>query len=432
MSRSFNGTSDEISLAPGACAALNGAITIAAIVKPTAFPSLLACLWDAGTTAGGGETAGYALNIDKEGYPVLSTQSASASATAGHTIVGEWALVAVTKPAGTSQIKTYTYKFSAATWLESTPSETLPNGAVAATVLGLGALEPRKVRFLNGALAVAGVWDSVLSKAQLETLLALNGSEQVRSWLHRWEELAPKGLWALNQGEVSEAVKDVTTGKADQSGISGTTVSSGEPVEYSGFPPVAAPPAGPLIDSFIRADESPLAKGWTFYRSSNSGAIVSNAAQIGSGGWWYWRPREYAAPVEVALDVIGLPGSEPSFASAAACVNGDPAKPNQYSFTYENGKARLVRVDGGVATTLAETAMTLEAGDSLGLTVKEGKLRGWRKRGGVWSGILVAADATYTHGWLGFGAFANTGSWRFGNFRGAGTVITHAGLLTFL
>jgi hypothetical protein len=230
MARTFNGTTDGIGLSPGACATLNGAITIAAIAKVAAYPSALACIWGADTAT---EIGGYMLVINNEGYPVLATQSASAGLFLGKAPLAEWALLVATKASGTSAVTTYTYKLPSETWLGGEPGAgTLANPSLTATTLGVGAREPAKARYFNGALAVIGVWGSVLSAEQLHTLV-----RGASSYLSKWEALAPAGLWAFNQALTSEAVKDRTTGKADESSKSGTTVSAGEPVVYSGGPP---------------------------------------------------------------------------------------------------------------------------------------------------------------------------------------------------
>jgi hypothetical protein len=244
MARSFNGTTDKIVLSPGACKTLNGDITIAALFKPEAFPTAgnRMAIWTADEAAT--NDAGYLLRYDENGYPVLGTQANNVAITAaGHSTVGAWSLMVVTKATGANAPKCYRYDFSTGLWTEGTGGSTLANPSGTATQLGLGCKVVTGISFMQGALSVVGVWGSVLSKAQAELLIT-----EGDSWLKRWEELTPTGLWALNQGEVSEAVKDKTPGKADQSSISGTTVAGGEPANYTDSPNLDA------YDTLIEAE----------------------------------------------------------------------------------------------------------------------------------------------------------------------------------
>lgn len=504
MARSFNGTTDKIALNPGACTNLNGAISLVAIVNAAALPSAgnRNAVWTADLASS--SDAGYLLRVNSEGYPTLDTNSATvAPGGATNIATGAWYLIAVTKAAGTEVVKAYTYNFATKVWKEATSASTLANPTGTAAQLGVGCKVATSVSFWNGALAVIGAWDIVLAKSNLESLV--NAADN-KSYLSFWEALGPKGLWALNQAEVSIEIKDRTAGKADQKSLTGTTVSSGEPVEYSTVAPeitkpadqvstegaptslsitsahatsfsAAGLPAGltinsatgtisgtptgvettevtvtakgvggevstkfnwqivaggvttTLIDDFTRSDESPLAKGWAYFREKTNGVVVSNAYQALFTGYWYWTRKRFTNSAEAAMEAAALPPAQPfSYFFVAAMIQGDLA--SYYSFGWENGKARISKTIAGVSSTIAgDVAMTLEAGDFLAITVSGGVVHGWRFRKGAWTEILSVADSTFTKGYIGFGSYAEGSGnfWRLDNFEGGGTPIAPSG-----
>jgi hypothetical protein len=232
VARTFNGTTDEISLSPGACATLNGAITLAAVVNASAFPAggTFASVWTPGEAVT--NVAGYMLEINSEGYPVLGTQAENTAVASGkHIFIGKWHLIVLIKAAGAVKPIAYLYDFATETWSVQEAEGVLANPTGTATQLAIGNKEPTKKRYWAGAIAAVGVWGSVLADDHIRSL-----AHGPKSYLTAWSAQTPAGLWALNQAGVGEAVKDLTAGKADQTAITGTTVSGGEPVAYVGSP----------------------------------------------------------------------------------------------------------------------------------------------------------------------------------------------------
>lgn len=93
-----------------------------------------------------------------------------------------------------------------------------------------------------GNIAVAGLWNSSISDSTAASLVI---------GLQEWVDASPSALWAFNQTSTATAVEDLI-GTADQSAITGTTVSAQEP---AGFDWNLGPPPTPPL--FVR----PLTSG---------------------------------------------------------------------------------------------------------------------------------------------------------------------------
>jgi hypothetical protein len=135
----------------------------------------------------------------------------------------EWRLDVFTRPAGgASTVRSHAFTYNAGTWSHA-------NGAGA---VGDSAFTPLDHTYLGrisaandlgGEIAVAAVWKRALSDGECELL---------PYQLDAWRASAPDALWVLNQTSTSDAVQDLSGGGANQTAISGTTVSS---LEVPGF-----------------------------------------------------------------------------------------------------------------------------------------------------------------------------------------------------
>lgn len=145
---------------------------------------------------------------------------------------GEGALfLGWTKTTGTTKVKFYKYKYSTKTWTIEEPVTTIGN----ATAVPSGTVrfnEWQNSEFSTMNLYAAGINAGALSEGSMKSLAEA-------SYLGKWKTLGgPAGSWLFNQNAISEEVKDLTAGGANQSSISGTTVSVGEPpVPYWIAPP---------------------------------------------------------------------------------------------------------------------------------------------------------------------------------------------------
>lgn len=199
---------DFITLAIGAVVGINtGAFTIAVLAKKEAdgafFPAISAengassrrSLWTTDTDVVMSNTGGF--NIDT---PVTFEQT------------DDWAVIAVTKPAGEELIRGHKGVLGGA-WTHTNGDEGFDD-TQAVDNIKLGSWQDGA--HWHGLIAVAAMWERELSDAELEDGFTTSAA----SWL----AASPDGMWLLNQAATSTVVEDVTEGGADQTAITGTTV----------------------------------------------------------------------------------------------------------------------------------------------------------------------------------------------------------------
>lgn len=216
MSRLFDGIDDVITFDVGGAASIpTAAMTWAVIWKPGS--SHRGGLLDATATG----TRQLGINpFDSNAGDVFFALNGSTSLDYG-AYIGGWALLAFTKAAGNATVRSHTYVYSSATWAHTDLAAVNVRSAV--DTFAVGSFDGGQ--WLNGRLAAMGMWaGTALSDAQLETLTGR---------LKAWVDLAPSSLWAFNQASVATAVTDLTGGGANQTAITGTTVSSDEPAGWS-------------------------------------------------------------------------------------------------------------------------------------------------------------------------------------------------------
>jgi len=209
MARTFNGTSDKIVLSGGALpAAWFG--TVAAIIRPVSSSNAF-------NIFGIGNSSNR-MNFRTQSGGALRIQlNASTSDSTTLVTVGAWWLVACTKTSGTTTPRFHFYRFDTGAFTHENGGSSLANSSSMASAANIGTNEDASI-FWNGDIAVLGNWTAVLTDAQVE-LLPFN----LPSWFAAGQ---PNGLWVLDQDSVSQAVPDLSGGGANQSSISGTSVSS--------------------------------------------------------------------------------------------------------------------------------------------------------------------------------------------------------------
>lgn len=236
MPRLFDGVNDEIRCSIGNCN--TGFGTLAAIIRRNANGTM--------TTFGLHESGGtdtISMRFALTGALQWSTAGSVAGiATAGMTSASGWGLVAVTKATGTVAPRGHRYLYSDNSWVHADSGTTLANGSGA----GSGT-----VRFANragsewfdGDILVAGVYNAVLTDAQIEQL-----PFSLLSW---FAPSSLRGLWLMDQSLTTQAVVDWTGGGANQSAITGTAIATnntpvfgyGHRVIHVNSHPAAAAPA---------------------------------------------------------------------------------------------------------------------------------------------------------------------------------------------
>lgn len=208
--RRFDGVDDRIFFAPGNAAPIDGGpITIATIWRPSS------------NHQGGlidGRNAGvrrWAINPFSDNNVYINTGGGITSTNYG-AYIGQWALLAFTKPNGSSTVRTHLFRYDTSIWTHTDLAACgdSPGGIDEIIVGWFGSSE-----YLHADLAVMGIWSSALSDVALEGLT---------NALEDWDAASPAALWAFNQENVATPVEDITDGGADQTAITGTTVLSGQ------------------------------------------------------------------------------------------------------------------------------------------------------------------------------------------------------------
>jgi hypothetical protein len=213
MARAFaSASSERIVFALGNLGFVFGPGTIAAIVRFATNTGNFQMVVSIG--AGGGTTS-YELAIDSSMQVQLAMANSNTGA-AGALVVGEWYLIASTKATGTVQPRMHVYRYSTDTWTHTNGATALANSGLPATSGAFGIRVWNTTLPMNGDIAVAGVWDVVLTDAQTESL---------PFDLPAWYQVQPRGLWLLDQAAVTMPVNDVSGGGANESSRTGTTVS---------------------------------------------------------------------------------------------------------------------------------------------------------------------------------------------------------------
>lgn len=128
----------------------------------------------------------------------------------GPIVAGEWLMVAVTKPAGTSVPRMHVYRYSTGTWAHEDGDAPVGNVSTVVQTVAFGAWEQTQDPW-DGQIAAVAMWDAALTDQQLDGLTAR---------LADWLTSGAVAVWPLG----TDPVVDATGGGADQTGSSGTTV----------------------------------------------------------------------------------------------------------------------------------------------------------------------------------------------------------------
>ncbi len=215
-----------------------------------------------------------------------------------------WVLAVVTKAAGSTFPRFHAYKAGA--WAHEDYSlvpradlNTAAGGKVEFGRLGtsatLGDLD----------LAVAGVWSSVLSDADIETLVA--------NWATQdWADLSPQALWDFGQASTATNVTDLTSGGADQSAIVGTTVITTGPAVSSlawTYGVTAAPLTQSVDDPAAATDDQAKAVGKLV--ADPAAATDANAKAVARTS------ADPAAATDATAKAVGHPVADPAAATDA-------------------------------------------------------------------------------------------------------------------
>lgn len=234
MARTFNGSTDHIDCAAGGIVALKPG-TLAMILRKTGAPGTYQVPVDLGGTAasdpdhsyialgvGGGDTVDFWDGANDNFTPTIRI-----STTEG------WCLLVVSKAAGANLPRFHKYSYATNSWTHENGTTTARD-ATTPTGINFGCERDGGVDGnFQGDLACVGLWNVVLTDAQVEALAFT---------LEPWFQVNPVGLWLFDQDKTTQKVVDLSGNGANESALTGTTVStSSVPVFNYGGPAVWTP-----------------------------------------------------------------------------------------------------------------------------------------------------------------------------------------------
>ncbi len=223
MARAFNGTSDRITVGIGNMG-FNGAKSLAILMRVTADGSAN-CPFYVGSSTGG---ANRWMMYVPDGSAVLQLQEGDNNGPAtsmGLAAADSWQIVGVSKAAAA------TPRFHKAapggSWAHENGTGALADGTAPGTSCSIGA-RPSSDTWLEGEILAIAAWDRSLADSEWETM-----GQHFDDWfkIPSASIMGPRGAWLLNQGDVTQLVRDHTTGGSIETAIAGTSVVS----DPSGF-----------------------------------------------------------------------------------------------------------------------------------------------------------------------------------------------------
>lgn len=217
MPRNFDGANDSIHMSAGGLQSSTfGTFAIICKRNGTTFHNLMT-----GHTSGGTSRMGLEIEDNGSGNHLqLQYDGTFVSTGAGITIVNAdgWVLLAAGKATGTTTPRGHKYVYSSNTWTHADFSGTATNWTSIGSTGTMRFGEWEGADDFNGDIAAAGYWSGRnLADAEVE-LLAVS--------LQGWFATAPDALWLFDQQSTTQNVVDLMGGGANQSALTGTTVST--------------------------------------------------------------------------------------------------------------------------------------------------------------------------------------------------------------
>ena len=223
MPRAFNGSTDRLICSVGAQTGTDGGpVSIGAIFRVTTQQNAgLLCVRNATPISK------YGINPWGDANVFYSTDDGVDNKFASTTYpANEWLLLIFTKGDGSAQTRAHKYLYNSTTWTHTDIGSAFADSTVGTvTDIMIGSYHGGGgITTLAGDVAVAGIWNRVLSD---------NETTALTSTLASWRNSAPTALWVLNQPSTSDPVLDLTGNGANQSSLTGTTVSSSDVPGFS-------------------------------------------------------------------------------------------------------------------------------------------------------------------------------------------------------
>lgn len=244
MARTFDGVDDKVTVSIGATDYLVGPGTVCAIAT-LAADGTLRCVFNAGNSTGGSNR--WNLRVDalsKIDSGIGSTNLASPTLTIA--VADGWVLFGWSKATGSVKPRYYKYVFASNSFSAEDGASNIANSTAPGTSSVIGARVG--AQFWSGDIALVGIWNAVLTDAQIQALAFSLGA---------WFAVAPKGLWLLDQAATGQKVLDLSGGGANESAIVGTSVGVSSVPVFSYGASVRRRNAVGVVAAFIAARNTP-------------------------------------------------------------------------------------------------------------------------------------------------------------------------------
>lgn len=219
MARLFTRASGHrINLSPGALTTgLASARTFVAVVRLASNVSGSPWTIFCAKAADGLQQAAFRIgnSTGTDANLAVGVQGTSTSSTTSVSTSDGWVLVFVSKAAGTATPRFGKYVYSSDSWSFSNGAA-IAYGGTTCDMVQIGETTA-DARYFDGDIAAVAAIPSALTDGQIAALPYS---------LSSWRSYAPDGLWILDQSDTSQAVVDLSGNGANQTSITGTTVST--------------------------------------------------------------------------------------------------------------------------------------------------------------------------------------------------------------
>jgi hypothetical protein len=218
MARSFSGSFEWIIAGPGSVATYT-AFTMVAVVRRASIATenrVFALHSTSGTSLGLTINGGFVRSTIGASSPVFSITLAESDG---------WALISVSKAAGTVQPKGHRYLYATDSWVHETHASSVADSPLTTSETYFGRYGISTSSLWVGDLAAVAVFPAELSNAQIESLPFS---------LAAWSSAGPSGMWVFDQSVTSQRVLDLTGNGANETNRVGTAVST-ESVPILGY-----------------------------------------------------------------------------------------------------------------------------------------------------------------------------------------------------
>lgn len=316
-------------------------------------------------------------------------------------------IVALTKASGSGVWRAHRKTLGSGSWFHQDGPLSVSINSGTWTDVRFGSFASGSAGVMDGRIAVAAVWDSVLTDLQLEAIETAATTAYIAS-------LSPSGLWDFNQPNTTTKVFDLSGNGAHETSITGTTVVTGDDPAWTFG--LTSFPTLPVIDNFNRANEAALAAPWAgpLYSGEGQLGLTSNTCDGSNGNGYY--TTTFGPDCEAYFTIPRKPTDGNSTSVFARIDSPGNSSIDGYAVraTASAGTdgVEIYRIDNETNVLLGGSGVNLEIvnGDALGISCVGSTIRSWYKPvSGEWAPLQTVTDSTYSAaGYLAMEAASNS------------------------